>query len=70
MTALAQVIKQAQEALAVEEQHPRDLVAECRAHYGDSAWRETELFRKQGSLPQTAWGLELLAIDIKLEEDT
>lgn len=70
MTAIAQIVRLAQEALAVEEQHPRDLVTECQAHYGDTAWREADLFHKDGRLPNTIMGLELLAVDIKLEEDT
>ena len=70
MTGLAQIVKAAQEALAAEQQHPRDLVAECRAYYGDTAWLEADRWHATGELPQTVQGLELTELDLQLEATT
>ena len=69
MTALQAILRQAQQALDSFQPVELDPVEAARAYFGEEAWHEANWWRKTGELPRSIRGLELLAIDIKLEEE-
>ena len=69
MTTIAQIVKAAQEALDSHQLPAPDPVEIARNHFGAVAWAEADEFHATGRLPQTVRGLELLAIDIRLDEE-
>ncbi len=68
MSTTAQIIRAAQEAIEFHQPVALDPVEQAR-NYFDTAWHEADRWRATGELPHSVRGLELLAIDIKLEEE-
>jgi hypothetical protein len=66
---LARIIQEAQQTLETYEPPMVDPVAEARAYFGEQAWREAQVWRETGHLPESLRGLELVGIDIKLEQE-
>lgn len=69
MTTIAQIVKAAQQAINDNQPSVLDPVELARSYFGPEAWREIDQFRETGELPQSIRGLELLAIDIRLDEE-
>ena len=69
MTNLANIVRAAQQALESYQPVALDPVEVTRAYFGAEARFEVARFHAAGELPATVRGLELLAIDIKLEEE-
>lgn len=68
MSALTRIVQQAQE-LIVSPPKP-DAVLVARAYFGEAAWTEVDGWNATGSLPRSYRGLELLAVDLQVEEET
>jgi len=69
VTTLANIVRQAQEALESHQPPKLDPVEIARNYFGAVAWAEIDEFRTIGKLPETIRGLELLELDIRLDEE-
>ena len=68
MSALTRLVQQAQELILSPPKPDPVVIARC--YYGEAAWCEVDQWHETGLLPRSYRGLELLAVDLRLEEET
>lgn len=68
MSALTRIVQQAEQLIVSPPKPDAVLVARC--YFGEGAWSEVDEWRATGSLPRSYRGLELLAVDLQVEEET